>query len=91
MERNYRRVVCLRERVCHEKEAHFPSRRSRYQVVITLPELDPAFSSRQIVLAFLKNGKPLDDQGPYCIVIPEEKRMARWVRQVTKLKIVEVQ
>ena len=63
-----------------------------YRAVIALPELDPAFTDKQIVLAFLKDGKPLDDkEGPYRIVIPDEKRMARWVRQVTVLKIVDVQ
>jgi hypothetical protein len=60
-----------------------------YRVVIALPELDPAFTDKQVVLAFLKDGKLLDDkEGPYRIVIPDEKRMARWVRQVTALKIV---
>jgi hypothetical protein len=63
-----------------------------YRVVIALPELDPAFAEKQILLAFLKDGKPLNDkEGPYRIVIPDEKRMARWVRQVTGLKIVAVQ
>jgi hypothetical protein len=62
-----------------------------YRVVIALPELDPAFTDKQVVLAFLKDGKLLDDkEGPYRIVIPDEKRMARWVRQVTTLKIVDV-
>jgi hypothetical protein len=67
-----------------------------YRVVIALPELDPAFlgaasSEKQVVLAYLKNGKPLDTkEGPYRIVIPQEKRMARWVKQVTALKIVDV-
>lgn len=63
-----------------------------YRVVIALPEIDPDFTDKQIVLAFLRDGKPLDQkEGPYRIVIPGEKRMARWVRQVTTLKIVEVQ
>ena len=63
-----------------------------YRVVIALPETDPAFTDKQIILAFLKNGRPLDDkEGPYRIVIPDEKKMARWVRQVTTLKIVYVQ
>jgi hypothetical protein len=63
-----------------------------YRVVIALPELDPAFTDRQIVLAYLRNGKPLDEkEGPYRIIIPDEKRMARWVRQVTTLRTVEVQ
>jgi len=63
-----------------------------YRVVVALPELDPAFTDKQVVLAFLKDGKPLDEkEGPYRIVIPDEKRMARWVRQVTTLKIVDLQ
>jgi hypothetical protein len=63
-----------------------------YRAVIALPELDPAFTDKQTLLAFLRNGKPLGErEGPYRIVIPDEKRMARWVRQVTTLKIVDVQ
>jgi hypothetical protein len=63
-----------------------------YRVVIALPEIDPAFTDKQLVLAFLQDGKPLDaKEGPYRLVIPDEKRMARWVRQVTTLKIVDVQ
>jgi hypothetical protein len=63
-----------------------------YRAVIALPEIDPDFTDKQIVLAFLEDGKPLDAKtGPYRIVIPDEKRMARWVRQVTALKIVSVQ
>jgi hypothetical protein len=63
-----------------------------YRVVVALPELDPAFTDKQIVLAFSRDGKPLDEkEGPYRIVIPDEKRMARWVRQVTTLKIVNLQ
>src|SRR5215831_3678170 len=63
-----------------------------YRVVIALPELDPAFTDKQTVLAFLRDGKSLGEkEGPYRIVIPNEKRMARWVRQVTTLKIVDVQ
>jgi hypothetical protein len=62
-----------------------------YRVVIALPELDPAFTDKQIVLAFLKDGKPLDDkEGPFRIVVPDDKRPARSVRQVTVLKIVDV-
>jgi hypothetical protein len=63
-----------------------------YRVVIALPEIDPAFSDKQILLAFLRNGKQLDDrEGPYRIVIPDEKRMDRWVKQVTTLKIANVE
>jgi hypothetical protein len=63
-----------------------------YRAIIALPELDPAFTDKQTLLVFLRDGKPLSEkEGPYRIVIPDEKRMARWVRQVTTLKIVDVQ
>ena len=63
-----------------------------YRAVIALPELDPDFTDKQVVLAYLQDGKPIDEKaGPYRVVVPDEKRMARWMRQVTKLKIVDVQ
>lgn len=63
-----------------------------YRVVFSLPEIDFLFNQKQFLLVFLKDGKPLDAaEGPYRIVIPDEHRMARWVKQVTTLKIVEVQ
>ena len=42
--------------------------------VIALPEIDPAFNDKQIVLAFLKNGKPLDaGEGTYRIVMTRKE------------------
>jgi hypothetical protein len=62
-----------------------------YRVIIALPELDPAFTDKRILLVFLRNGKLLDEkEGPYRVVIPDEKKMARWTKQVTLLKIVDV-
>jgi hypothetical protein len=63
-----------------------------YRVVIALPELDPGFRDKQILLVDKRETHPLDDkEGPYRIVIPDEKGMARRVRQVKTLKIVDVQ
>jgi hypothetical protein len=48
-----------------------------YRAVIALAELDPAFTDKLTLLAFLRDGKPLGEkEGPYRIVIPDEKRMA---------------
>ncbi len=64
----------------------------QYHVVFALPELDPGFTDRVILLADKTDGHPLDSkEGAFRIVVPGEKRMARWVRQVTSLKIVPVQ
>jgi len=63
-----------------------------YRTVIALAELDPAFTSGEVFLADGRDHKPLDaKEGPFRIVIPGDKKMARWVRQVTALKIVALQ
>jgi hypothetical protein len=63
-----------------------------YRVVFALPELDPGFTDRVILLADRADGQPLDNkEGPFRIVVPGEKRMARWVRQVKTIKVVQVQ
>jgi hypothetical protein len=60
-----------------------------YKVVFALAEVDPAFATREIILAFKRDGKPMDArEGPLRIVAPGDKRPARWIRQVTTLKIV---
>ncbi|WP_080056436.1 molybdopterin-dependent oxidoreductase [Spirosoma aerolatum] len=59
-----------------------------YEVVFALPELDPEFVSRSILLVDRVDGEPLSkDVGPYRIVVPGEKKMARWVRQVKRLEV----
>ena len=60
----------------------------QYRAVFAMPELDPAFTDRVIVLADRRDKKPLDEKhGPFQIIVPGEKRHARWVRQVVSLKI----
>lgn len=62
-----------------------------YKAVFALPELDPAFTDRVIILADHRDGKPLaGNEAPYRIVVPDEKRQARWVRQVIALTIGRV-
>lgn len=59
-----------------------------YRVIFALPELDPGFTDRRILLADKRDGKPLAaGEGPWKLVVPGEKRQARWVRQVTGLTI----
>jgi DMSO/TMAO reductase YedYZ molybdopterin-dependent catalytic subunit len=59
-----------------------------YHAVFALPELDHAFTDRIIILADRRDGKSLGEkEGPLRIVVPDEKREARWVRQVVTLTI----
>jgi DMSO/TMAO reductase YedYZ molybdopterin-dependent catalytic subunit len=63
-----------------------------YRAVYALPELDPAYTDRVILLADKHDGKPMDaKEGPLRIIVPEEKMHARWVRQVTGLVVKRAQ
>jgi hypothetical protein len=49
----------------------------------SLAEVDPGTGSTDALLAFEYEGKPLGaDLGPLRLVVPTDKRAARWVRQV---------
>jgi hypothetical protein len=62
-----------------------------YKVVFALAEFDPAFATREIILADKRDGKALDaKEGPFRIVAPGDKRPARWIRQVTTLRLIPV-
>jgi len=59
-----------------------------YRAVFALPELDHAFTERVVLLAERRDGKPLSgNEGRLRVVVPDEKRQARWVRQVISLTI----
>jgi hypothetical protein len=62
-----------------------------YKVAFALAEVDPAFAVREIMIADKRDGKPLDaKEGPLRVVAPGDKRPARWVRQVTALRLIAV-
>jgi hypothetical protein len=72
-------------------EAMLVEAADNYKVVFALAEVDPAFATREIILADMKNSAPLDTkEGPFRIVAPGDKRGARWVRQVMVIRIVSV-
>jgi len=63
-----------------------------YRVVFALPELDPSFGDTNILLADSRDGNPLEGRdGTLRLIIPGEKRYARWVRQVIALQIRSVE
>ena len=63
-----------------------------YRAVYALPELDPAYTDKVIMLVDKRDGKALDaKEGPLRIVAPDEKMRARWARQVTGMVIKRAQ
>jgi DMSO/TMAO reductase YedYZ molybdopterin-dependent catalytic subunit len=62
-----------------------------YAVVYSIAELDPAMTDNQVIVADTMNGKPLEPkEGPFKIVVPGDKRPARWIRMLTALQIENV-
>jgi DMSO/TMAO reductase YedYZ molybdopterin-dependent catalytic subunit len=60
-----------------------------YEVVFSLAEIDPAFTSQQFLLADTADGQPLvGSQGPFRLVVPTDKPGARSVRMLTKIEVV---
>jgi len=61
------------------------------EVLFTLAELDPAFGNAEVFLCNQKNHQGLSgNEAPLRIVVPGDKRHARWLRQVMKLRLVQV-
>lgn len=59
-----------------------------YHAVYSVTELDPDFTDKTVILADKRDGKDLGDKnGPWQIIATNEKKHARWVRQVTALKV----
>lgn len=62
-----------------------------YRVAYAIAELDPEFTDQVILLADRRGGKPLlADTGPLQIIVPNDKRAARWIRQVNKIEVREL-
>lgn len=63
--------------------------RDGYAAVFALPEFDPGFTDRVILLADQRQGHALGAvEGPLRLIVPGEKRHARWVRQVIDIVVM---
>jgi len=60
-----------------------------YQVLFALAELDKGFTDRVIILADKIDGQPLAPaDGPFRIIVQDEKKPARCIKQVTGMKVM---
>lgn len=66
--------------------------RDGYQVAYGIAELDAAFTDQIVLLADRRDGKPLlPDSGPWQIIVPNDKRPARWIRQLSRIEVRQLQ
>jgi len=60
-----------------------------YEVIFSLPEIDPEFTDQTIILAMAKDGVPLPSgEGPFRIIVPNDKKQARWIREVRMIRVL---
>jgi hypothetical protein len=59
-----------------------------YKVALSIAEIDPAFHPGEVIVADALNGKPLSpDIGPFRLVVTEDKRPARAVRNLVSIEL----
>src|ERR1700678_2162415 len=61
-----------------------------YSVLYSLAEVDPSIHTGDVIVADTLNGQKLDKDGAFKMVSSEEKRPARWVRNLTSISVVKV-
>ena len=62
------------------------SARDGYQVTFALAELEPDFRDNPSVLCYQKDGAAIAlAEGPFRLIVPDDKKHGRWVRQVDAL------
>jgi hypothetical protein len=63
-----------------------------YKAVLALGEIDPSFHPGEVLVADTMDGKPLDaHSGPFKLVVSEDKRPARSVRNLVAIELKEAQ
>jgi hypothetical protein len=61
-----------------------------YSVLYSLAEVDPSIHTGDVIVADAVDGKKLEKDGMFKMVSSEEKRPARWVRNLTSISVVQV-
>lgn len=62
--------------------------RDGYRVTFALAELDGGYWDTLPILAFRRDGEPLDDHaGPFQVIAPDTPKHGRWARQVACLRV----
>ena len=63
-----------------------------YRAVLALGEVDPSFHPGEVLVADAMNSQPLDaHSGPFKLVVTEDKRPARSVRNLISIELKEAQ
>jgi len=61
-----------------------------YSVLYSLAEVDPSIHTGDVIVADMLDGQKLGKDGAFKMVSSEDKRPARWVRNLTSISVVKV-
>ncbi len=59
-----------------------------YSVVLSLAEVDPDFHGGQVLVADTRDGQPLGKNGPFQLIVSDDKRPARWVHNLNSITLL---
>jgi hypothetical protein len=62
----------------------------KYGVLYSLAEIDPSIHTGDVLVADMLDGQKLGKDGVFKMVSTEEKRPARWVRNLDKILVIEI-
>jgi hypothetical protein len=62
----------------------------RYDVLYALAEVDPSIHAGEVIVADMVDDHKLGNDGAFKMVSSEEKRPARWVRNLTSIRAITV-
>jgi hypothetical protein len=61
-----------------------------YSVLYALAEIDPSIHAGDVIVADSEDGRKLGGDGVFKLVSTEDKRPARWVRNLSSVRAIEV-
>jgi hypothetical protein len=62
-----------------------------YAVVFSLAEVDPSFHAGQVLVADTRDGQSLGKNGPFQLIVSDDKRPARWVHNLVSITLHRAQ
>lgn len=63
-----------------------------YRALFSIAELDPTLSDKRVYVVTSRDGQELDGkEGPFRVIVPDEQRTGRWVRQLMYVTVRETE
>lgn len=58
-----------------------------YQAILAWGEIDPGWEGKDVLVAYMEDGQPLNSDGMACLVVPGDLSGGRYVSNVTSITL----